>query len=279
VNSAAWRFSAHGNAIERAEFGEDLVNLRAQCYTERVAKVLALVGPEEWLKRAMQASTSAERMKAARQGLATRGPLDKTTQAMLLRQLYLALFEDMAFKEAYEVAVQAADLGVLADVLLQDAARAALACRDLDSALKHLRGAARSGPASRKPFHQWTLGSVLFLAQRYEEAIRALSQAARWGTRDKPLYRAHLALAKIAAGQRVDNLDAVFKDLAEAPCGQGYGRFVLGHLAYAARERVAAKRYLETFVKRTKSAPSLQAIALSGELQMSEATLAKMAAN
>jgi tetratricopeptide (TPR) repeat protein len=244
-----------------------------------VAKVLALVGPEEWLKRAMQASTSSERMKAARQGLATRASLDKTTQAMLLRQLYLALFEDLAFAEAYDVAVQAAGLGVLADVLLQDAARAALACRDLESALKHLRGAARNGPASRKPFHQWTLGAVLFLAQRYDEAIRALSQASRWGTRDKPLYRAHLALAKIAAGQRIDNIDTVFKELAEAPCGQGYGRFVLGHLAYAARERATAKRYLETFVKRTKSAPSLQAIALRGELQMSEATLAKMAAN
>lgn len=253
--------------------------MRERCYTERVAKVLALVNPEEWLKKAMQARTSSERMKAARQGLATRSALDKTTQAMLLRQLYLALFEDLEFAEAYEVAVQAAGLGVLSDVLLQDAARAALACRDLEGALKHLRGAARSGPASRKPFHQWTLGSVLFLAQRYDEAIRALAQAARWGTRDKPLYRAHLALAKIASGERVENLDAIFKELAEAPCGQGYGRFVLGHLAYAAQERSIAKRYLETFVKRTKSAPSLQAIALSGELQMSEATLAKMAAN
>jgi tetratricopeptide (TPR) repeat protein len=244
-----------------------------------VAKVLALVAAEEWLKKAMQARSSSERMKYARQGLATRGTLDKTTQAMLLRQLYLALFEDMAFREAYDIAVQAAELGVLTDVLLQDAARAALARNDLDSALVHLRSAARHGPASRKPFHQWTLGSILFLAQRYDESIRALQQAARWGTRDKPLYRAHLALAKLAAGQRVDRIDEVFRELAEAPCGQGYGRFVLGHLAYAASERGLAKRYLEAFIKRTKSATSLQAIALHGEVQMSEATLAKMAAN
>jgi tetratricopeptide (TPR) repeat protein len=244
-----------------------------------VAKVLALISAEEWLKRAMQARSSSERMKSARLGLATKGMLDKTTQAMLLRQLYLALFEDLAFKEAYEVAVQACELGVLADVLMQDASRAALANHDLEAALKHLRGAARNGPASRKPFHQWTLGSILFLAQRYDESIRALSQASRWGTRDKPLYRAHLALAKIAAGQRADNVSEIFRELAEAPCGQGYGRFILGHLAYAANERAVAKRYLESFVKRTKAAPSLQAIALKGELQMSEATLAKMAAN
>jgi tetratricopeptide (TPR) repeat protein len=215
----------------------------------------------------------------ARRGLATTGPLDRTTHAMLLRQLYLSLFEGRRFRQAHTVALQALELDVLADVLNQDAARAALADGDLENALAHLRAAARRGPASRRPFHLWTLGGTLFLAQRYAEAAAALARAARWGTNDKPLYRAHLALARIAAGEKVDDLEDTIIDLAEAPCGQGYGRFVLGHLAYAAGEWTAAKRYLEAFLKRTTNSRPALGIALEGEIRMTRATLAKISAN
>ncbi|HVH46941.1 MAG TPA: tetratricopeptide repeat protein [Labilithrix sp.] len=198
---------------------------------------------------------------------------------MLLRQLYLSLFEGRRFQQAHTVALQALELDVLTDVMNQDAARAALANGDLESALAHLRAAARRGPASRRPFHLWTLGSVLFLAQRYAEAAAALSRAARWGTNDKPLYRAHLALARIAAGEDVEELQEAINHLAEAPCGQGYGRFVLGHLAYAAGEWATAKRYLEAFLKRTTASRPALGIALEGEVRMTRATLAKMSAN
>jgi len=198
---------------------------------------------------------------------------------MLLRQLYLSLFEGRRFRQAHTVALQALELDVLADVLNQDAARAALADGDLENALAHLRAAARRGPASRRPFHLWTLGGTLFLAQRYAEAAAALARAARWGTNDKPLYRAHLALARIAAGEKVDDLEDTIIDLAEAPCGQGYGRFVLGHLAYAAGEWTAAKRYLEAFLKRTTNSRPALGIALEGEIRMTRATLAKISAN
>lgn len=241
--------------------------------------MLRVVSPEDYLRKAMAAKTTRWRGVYARRGLAVRSRLDKTTHAMLLRQLYLALFEDERFDEALEVAKQALELDVLADVLCQDAARAAVAAGQLDEALVHLRSAARRGPASRRPFHQWTLGSLLFLVQRYPEAISAFERAARWGTTDKPLFRAHLALAKLAAGEPTPRLQETLNDLAEAPCGQGYGRFVLGHLAYAAGEWAAAKKYLESFVKRSEgSRPSL-AIALRGELSMAKATLAKMQAN
>ncbi len=198
---------------------------------------------------------------------------------MLLRQLYLALFEERRFQQARTIALQALELDVLPDVLNQDAARAALASGQLEEALAHLRAAARKGPASRRPFHLWTLGSALFLAQRYPEAVATLSRAARWGTKDKPLYRAHLALAQIAGGERVDDLQDTITQLAEAPCGQGYGRFVLGHLAYAAGEWAPAKRYLEAFLKRTTSSRPALGIALEGEVRMTRATLAKMSAN
>lgn len=235
--------------------------------------------PEDCLRKAMAARTARSRALYAKRGLATPAPLDRTTQAMLLRQLYLALFEDRRFRQAHEIAVQALELDVLSDVLNQDAARAALASGELDEALSHLRAAARRGPASRRPFHLWTLGSALFLAQRYAEAAAALSRAARWGTKDKPLYRAHLALARMAAGERVSDLQEIIGQLAEAPCGQGYGRFVLGHLAYATGEWVAAKRYLEAFLKRTTSSRPALGIALEGEIRMTRATLAKMSAN
>lgn len=227
----------------------------------------------------MAARSARARGMHARRGLASRGPLDRTTHAMLLRQLYLSLFEGRRFRQAHTVALQALELDVLSDVLNQDAARAALADGDLEAALGHLRAAARRGPASRRPFHLWTLGSVLFLAQRYAEAAAALSRAVRWGTQDKPLYRAHLALAQIAAGEEVEDLQETINALAEAPCGQGYGRFVLGHLAYAAGEWTAAKRYLEAFLKRTSASRPALGIALEGEVRMAKATLAKMTSN
>lgn len=198
---------------------------------------------------------------------------------MLLRQLYLSYFEGRHFAKARGVAEQALELDVLPDVLHQDVARAALAHGDLEGALAHLRVAARRSPASRRAFHLWTLGSTLFLAQRYDESISALERAARWGTTDRPLYRAHLALVKVAAGKSVDDLQPTIDALAEAACGQGYGRFVLGHLAYAAGELRVARRYLDAFVKRAESGRAAMGIALEGEVRMARATLAKMAAN
>jgi tetratricopeptide (TPR) repeat protein len=195
---------------------------------------------------------------------------------MLLHQLHLSYFEDRSFVRAFEVARQAIELGVLPDVLHQDAARAALAAGDVDAGLDHLRLAARRGPASRRPYHLWSLGSTLFLAHRYAEAIAALERAARWGTHDKPLYRAHLALVRLATGERVADLQPTIDALAAAPTAQGYGQFVLGHLAYVSGAWEAARRYLRAFVRRTASGRPAQAIALDGELAMARATLAKI---
>jgi len=219
------------------------------------------------------------RARWAKWGLASRAPLDKTTQAMLLRQLYLSRFEARRFHEALEAALQAAELDVMSDVMLQDAARAALGSGDVETSLRHLRAAARKSPASRRPFHLWTLGSTLFLVHRYGEAIAALTRATRWGTREKPLYRAHLALARIAGGEPVKDMQSTIDELAHAPCGQGYGRFVLGHLAYAAGEWTAARRYLEAFVKRTEASRAAMSVALEPEMRMAKGTLVKMAAN
>jgi tetratricopeptide (TPR) repeat protein len=233
--------------------------------------------PEDLLARAMAAPSAASRARWARKGLATRAPLDRTTQAMLLRQLSLALYEQGRFERALEIVTQALELGVLTDVIHQDAARAALGAGRVDAAVSHLRAAARRAPASRRSFHCWTLGGLFFLLHRYDEAEAALERAIRWGTRDRPLYRGHLALARLAAGRPVDDLRETIAELAAAPCGQGYGRFVLGHLAYAAGAWQIARRFLEAFVLRAERSRPALSFALAGELEMSRVTLTKMA--
>lgn len=222
----------------------------------------------------MAARTPRGRSLWARRGLAARSSLDRTTQAMLLRQLYLSHFEQRRFDDARDVSQQSLELGVLEDVVHHDAARACAALGDIDAAAGHLRLAARTGPASRRAFHWWTLGSLYFNAGRHADAIAALSRAARWGTRDKPLYQAHLGVVRCATGARVSDLDELFERLEAVPAGQGYGRFVLGQLAYYLGSHGEARRHLRAFVERTASGRAATAIALDAELTIAKRTLA-----
>jgi len=235
--------------------------------------------PELHLQKAMAARSARTRAKYAKLGLAASQRIDRTTQAMLLRQLYLAHYEGKRFARALEVAVQLIQLQVLTDVAHQDAARACQALGDISQAIGHLRLAARSGPASRRAFHLWTLGSLLYLEHRYAEAGSAFSRAVRWGTTDKPLYLGHLALARCANGDSVARIDQVIEQLEAAPCGNGYGRFILGLLCGYAGRSDDAERYLEAFVRRTKSGRAAIALALEGELTEAEEALAKMRRN
>jgi tetratricopeptide (TPR) repeat protein len=224
----------------------------------------------------MSATTPRSRGIWARRGLGCRARIDRTTQSMLLRQLYLSHFEQEHFKEAFHVSEQSLRLGVMLDVVHQDAARACVGLGDVDLAAQHLRRAARVGPASRRAFHLWSLGSIYFVAGRHSEAIAALMRAARWGTRDKPLYQGHLALARIASGERVDELPKLSERLRSVPAGQGYGRFVLGHMAYHSRRYREAREHLEAFVARSEGGRPALAIALGGELAIAKKTLARM---
>jgi tetratricopeptide (TPR) repeat protein len=233
--------------------------------------------PEHHLQKAMAARSASVRAKYARLGLSARARLDRTTQAMLLRQLYLAQFEARRFEEARDIAVQLISLQVLADVAHQDAARACQALGDIDRAMGHLRLAARSCPASRRAFHLWTLGGLLYLEGKYGQAVSALTRAARWGTTDKPLYIGHLA--RCAQGESLINLDGIIDQLEAAPCGQGYGRFVLGRLCSYAGRRDEAIRYLQAFVRRTHRGRPALGIALEGELAEARRALTEMRGN
>jgi tetratricopeptide (TPR) repeat protein len=221
----------------------------------------------------MNATTPQTRGNWARRGLANEGEINRDTQAMLLRQLYLSHYTQRQFELAYGIALQATELGVLPDVVQQDCARAKQALGDIDGAASHLRLAARLGPASRRAFHYWTLGSVLHLAGRHEEAVSALNRAVRWGTTDKPLYRAHVALAKLATGKRIRGGSQLIAVLDACPAGQGYGRFVLGELAFRLNLMDEARRFLGAFIKRTRKGQVAIRVALEPELATAEATL------
>jgi len=221
----------------------------------------------------MRAATPRTRGNWARRGLATPGEIDTDTQALLLRQLYLSHYTQREFKLAYGVAVQAAELGVLPDVVHQDCARAKQAMGDLDGAIVHLRLAARLGPASRRAFHHWTLASILHLGGRYEDAAAALKRAVRWGSADKPLYRGQLALAKLAMGKRIRGGKLLLAELDGCPAGQGYGRFVLGQLAFHLGMASEARDYLTAFIKRTSKGRLAMRIALEAEVELAETSL------
>jgi len=111
------------------------------------------------------------------------------------------------------------------------------------------------------------------------EAIGCLERAARWGTTDKPLYQAHAALARLARGEPAPEAPELFERLEQAPCGQGYGRFVLGQLAFQLRRWDEARRYLEAFVDRIQQARPAMALSLAGELEAARTTLARMRSN
>ncbi len=234
--------------------------------------------PESMLQKASLARTPLSRAKYARRGLSHRGTLDRTTRTMLLRQLYLSHMEGRRFAEALLIAEQMLEGAVMPDVARQDAARACLGLGDRDRAIYHLRIASRVSPAARRAFHLWTLGSVLFLTGHHRAAAGALARAARWGTTDKPLYRAQLWLARRAAGESVGGLASVRERLEEAPCGQGYGQFVLGSLAFAQRDDQDAERYLTAFVQRATGGRVALEVALAAEVAHARLLLRRLRA-
>ncbi len=238
----------------------------------------ALASPpsaEESLAKAVAARTPLSRSRHARAGLAIPA-LPADTRMLLLRQLYLAHFEAMRFDKALAIAEEAVELGELVDVCHQDAARAAFALGLVTEAVTHLRSAARLGPTARRGFHHWTIGSMLYVRGRYAEAALALERALRWSTSERPLYRAHLTLARLGAGEPVEDARTHLEDLSVVPSGQGYGRFVLGMLAFALGDILPAKRYLESFVKRTTEQRPVLATSLAAELVLARDALAKI---
>lgn len=245
---------------------------------------MAASGPEgkagDFLRKATLAETSVARAKYATRGLAAAGD-DRTLRAMLLRQLYLSHMEAERFEKASEIARAAVELGVMADVACQDLARAYLGLGRYREAIEQLRRASRLGPASRRAFHLWTLGSISYFRGDFAGAVLAFERAARWGTTARPLYEAQLLLARWQLGSTkpLASLAEARQALEDAPCGQGYGRFVLGELSHRLGDWAAARTYLDEFILRVDEGRVALRVGLGAELERARALLATLPAD
>jgi tetratricopeptide (TPR) repeat protein len=225
----------------------------------------------------MKAGTIGLRARYARKGLEGDAAMDPSTRVMLLRQLYLAAMERRKFSLALGISESMLTLNVLTDVAHQDAARACLGQKDLDRALRHLRLAARTGPASRRSFHLSMLGALLLLNDRAATAILPLAIAARWSTTDKAICRTQLALAKYAADEPLDcDLEGLRFDLENSSHRRGYDEYLLGELCALLGDARAAQRYFQSFVERTTSGRVSLAIALQGEIRRAKQFLSTL---
>jgi hypothetical protein len=125
----------------------------------------------------------------------------------------------------------------------------------------------------------WTLGSVLYFRGDYSGAAVAFQRAARWGTTAKPLYEAQLLLARSHGGASITGLPSIAdarQALEGAPCGQGYGRFVLGELAHRQGDWAAAREYLEEFVSRLAEGRVALRVGLGAELDRARGLLSTL---
>ncbi|MGZ3473402.1 MAG: tetratricopeptide repeat protein [Polyangiales bacterium] len=228
------------------------------------------------LEKALKAKTPELRAKHARAGLArTR---DVETQALLLRQLYLGELESGQFTRARQVAEQIIELGPMPDVARHDAARACQAEGDFPAAIEHLREAGEIAPKERRAFHLSALGGLLYAIGRGEEAIapleRALSSGEDGGA-PAPLLRGQLALAR---GHETE-LDLAYRELVDHPSGEGYGRFVLGELAFQLGDRRRAQLHLDAFLARTRRSRPAARAGLAPEIARATATLGRIVWN
>ncbi|HEY5960651.1 MAG TPA: tetratricopeptide repeat protein [Polyangiaceae bacterium] len=237
--------------------------------------------PETLLRKASLAKTAGLRAKYARRGLDQDGPIDPSTRALLLRQLYLAAMERRRFSEAREFAHEMVALAVVPDAAHQDAARACLGQKDVDGAIRHLRMAARLGPASRRAFHLSMLGALLYLNGRATEARNPLRLAVRWSTTDKSICRAQLLLAEIDADHlNVDDADIqqdllrLREELETSDHQRGYAEFVLGEICVLLDDQPSATAYFDSFLARTAHGRVAMQVALQGEIRHAKRHLA-----
>lgn len=233
--------------------------------------------PEAWLRLAIEAKSAKERARYARTGLsAPDEDLSEDTQALLLRQLYLALIDVEDFREALKVARQMARVGTLRDLGHHDASRACMALGELEDAIREQRLAARHAPPRRRSFHLWSLGTLEHFAGDPTAAIATFRRAERWAQRDLPLIRAHAAYVQLDAGEMPEGLEEIVASLMRAKCREGYGQFLLGMLHESMGDHRRAAVHLRAFMRRNALLDLAKATTLREELRRARAVLASI---
>lgn len=233
---------------------------------------------EELLLEAVRAPNPEKRLASARAGLRC-FPLADDIHVLLERQLYTGRMEQHRFRQALEHARNMIAVGVLRDVGYHDAARAHAALGELDRAIAMQRLAARASHPQRRSFHRWNLATLQHFAGRPEAALDTLARAMRCSTRDRALLSAHILYVRLDAGLQTRNADAIVQRLASSPSREGYGRFLLGMIAYHRGDTTTARAELRAFLARHARAEPVRAITLREELRRARLALGELDAN
>lgn len=275
-------------------------------------KELACTFPEEHLRRALRAKSPTERLEQAEAGLRffevevapsperssigqiaapsdeasevhERGPrgasdteLSLDTKMLLLRQAYLAFVELHQLRRAVEIADEMVATGELVDIALHDKARALQALADMPGAIDAQRLAARRAPAKRRSFHLWGLATLLHFAGDPEGAVATVRRGLRASTRDRALLKAHLAYVELERGQAVEDLAGVMEELADSPSREGYGRYLMGMIAWELGDAPRAAVHLSAFLRRNAAIDEAKRLTLREELRRARLVLAKI---
>ena len=230
--------------------------------------------PEAHLGQALAAQEPQGRLRHAEVGLSLREELTPDTEALLLRQVYLAQLELGRLADARQIAQRMARVGALRDVALHDLSRVCLGMQDADAAIEAQRLACRAAPPERRSFHLWSLATLQHHGGDIDGALTTLDRALRWSRRDRPLLRAHRAYVRLEAGRAVRSLGRVVQTLEAAPCREGYGRYLLGMLAVHMGDRGRAAVHLRAFLRRNADVDRAKAMTLGVELRRARRELA-----
>lgn len=231
--------------------------------------------PEEWLLVAVRAKDPETRFSAARTGLAS-ARIDPDTRVLLERQCYMARLEQHRFQKALQHAEQMVAVGVLRDVAYHDTARVRALLGEYDLAIAAQRLAARVAHPERRSFHRWSLATLQHFAGRPEEALATLARAMRNSTRDRALLRAHALYVRLDAGLPVRAEDTVVAALLASASREGYGRFLLGMIAFHRHDAATARRELRGFVSRNDTVEPARSLTLREELRRARLVLGRL---
>jgi len=227
----------------------------------------------ETVRLALEAREPDERLRLARVALAQKD-LDRDTEFLLLRQVYVGHLERGEFGRAVMAARRMATVGILEDVAHHDAARALAARGDLPAAIDAQAQAVDAAPRDRKSFQLWSLGTLQHFAGDTLDSLASLSRAIRFADRDRPLIRAHLAWVRLEAGMAVPGLAQIVEALHRSPSREGYGRFLLGMIAHELGDARLASTHLRAFLKRNATIDRAKELTLREELRRARRALA-----
>ncbi|MCA9537155.1 MAG: hypothetical protein KC593_25915 [Myxococcales bacterium] len=230
--------------------------------------------PEQALLVALRARRPEQRLRAAESGLAQASEVTEDTKVLLLRQLYLAHIELRQLRQAADIAARAAALGPLQDVAWHDASRALAALGEAQDALLMQRRAARTAPVERRSFQLWGLATLQHHGGDVDAALATLQKAMRTAQRDRALLRAHALYIRLDAGRPARNIRRTLDTLRASPNADGYGRFLLGMIAYKMGDEREASVHLRAFLRRNAAAGVAKELTLREELRRARLALA-----